>query len=188
MTGPGAAATTRTSTPKSPSFFSIMRLVISSDSGVTVCSMRVGAASRRSTCGSLLSCSSTNSGFWRSRCTRLDSTTCTISGSITIGACSTSSMRISSACSSRSRSAISPMRSSSARSRATARCSRRPSIQPPMPSARCTHEKRNAPAMPSTSAAIHNTPEPRKPRCCIDSGPSRKPSTPPEWPPGTRVS
>ena len=32
-----------------------MRLVISSDSGVTVCSMRAGAASSRSTCGSLLS-------------------------------------------------------------------------------------------------------------------------------------
>jgi len=173
MTGPGAAATTRTSTPKSPSFFSIMRLVISSDSGVTVGSERAGAASSRSTCGSLLSCSSTNSGFWRSRCTRLDSTTCTISGSITMGACCTSSMRTSSTCCSRSRSAISPMRSSSARSRATARCSRRPSIQPPMPSASRTHEKRSAPDMPSTSSAIHSTPEPTKPSQCIDSGPRK---------------
>ena len=36
ITGPGWAATTRTSTPKSCSFFSIRRLVISSVSGDTV--------------------------------------------------------------------------------------------------------------------------------------------------------
>jgi hypothetical protein len=35
ITGPGEAATTRTSTPKSFSFFSISRDVISSDSLVT---------------------------------------------------------------------------------------------------------------------------------------------------------
>jgi len=62
ITGPGEAATTRTSTPKSFSFFSISREVISSVSGVTV-SMRPGAASSRSTCGSLVSDSSVKSGF-----------------------------------------------------------------------------------------------------------------------------
>ncbi len=36
MTGPGKASTTQTSTPKSLSFFSISRLVISSISGDTV--------------------------------------------------------------------------------------------------------------------------------------------------------
>ncbi len=50
------------STPKSFSFFSIMREVISSVSGVTL-SLRPGAASSKSTCGSRVSASSTNSGF-----------------------------------------------------------------------------------------------------------------------------
>ncbi len=62
ITGPGAAATTRTSTPKSLSFFSIRRLVISSV-WLSTPAWCTGALSSRSTCGSLLSGSSVNSGF-----------------------------------------------------------------------------------------------------------------------------
>ncbi len=86
ITGPGEAATTRTSTPKSLSFFSIRRLVISSDSGVTESTRTAGAASSRSTCGSLVSASSANSGFWRSRATRSDFGTSITAGSMTSGA------------------------------------------------------------------------------------------------------
>jgi hypothetical protein len=52
------------------SFFSINRLVISSDSEVTV-SMRVAGGSSRSICGNLVSASSWNSGCWRSAATRV---------------------------------------------------------------------------------------------------------------------
>jgi len=162
ITGPGEAATTRTSTPKSLSFFSISREVISRVSGDTL-SVRPGAASSRSTCGSLVSASSVNSGFWRSLTTRVLFGTSISGASITIGRwsscrrCSTSTMT------SRSRSAFSPTRTSSARSMRSTRFSRSESTQPPMRSASRSHEKRNASAMPATNAAIHSTPEPAKP-------------------------
>ena len=84
ITGPGEAATTRTSTPKSLSFFSISRRVISSESGVTL-SRRPGAASSRSTCGSLASLNSLNSGCCRSLATRSDLGTSATGFSMTMG-------------------------------------------------------------------------------------------------------
>ena len=115
ITGPGDAATTRTSTPKSRSFFSISRDVISSDSGVTLDSTRPGAASSKSTCGSLVSLSSANSGFCRSFAMRVDFGTSARVGSMTIGAWSSATCRSTSSPLARSFSATSPSRMSSAR-------------------------------------------------------------------------
>ena len=85
MTGPGAAATTRTSTPKSFRRFSIMRLVISSVSGATPSCRKVRLSSK-STCGNLLSGNSLNKGFWRSFTTRSLRGTAVTGASMTMGA------------------------------------------------------------------------------------------------------
>ena len=162
ITGPGSAATTRTSTPKSFSFFSIIREVISSVSDATD-STRPGAASSRSTCGSLVSASSLKSGFWRSLTTRALFGTSSTGASITIGRWSSCSWCSTSTSSSRSRSARSPRRMSSARSMRSTRRVRSDSMLSPIRSARRSHEKRSDSEMPATSAAIQNTPEPAKP-------------------------
>jgi hypothetical protein len=187
ITGPGSAATTCTSTPKSLSFFSISRLVISSDSGVTD-SWAAGAASSRWTWGSLVSASSTNSGGCCSLASRLAALgTSSTGGSMTIGGCSGGAWPGSGSTCSRSRSSCSPMRRSSARSTRAWRRLRQPSMAAPRASARRSHEKRSASALPTTSIAIHSTPEPAKPSQVIDQGPSVTPSTPPAWP-GSAVS
>ena len=109
ITGPGDAATTRTSTPKSFSFFSIMRLVISRVSGETV-SCLATAPSSKSTCGKRESTMSLNKGFCRSLATLALLGISTFSGSITtaMGGCSSISSRSTWTISSRSRAATNP--------------------------------------------------------------------------------
>jgi hypothetical protein len=174
ITGPGWASTTRTSTPKSLSFFSIIRLVISSVSDDTV-SWRAWGPSSKSTCGSLESGSSVNSGFWRSLATRSLFGTSTSTGSINtgVGWCSSISTRSSCSTSSRSRAARAPAARSSAISRFSRRDSTRPSIQAPTCSATWVHEKRNTSAAPNTVSAIQTRPEPVKPSHCTLVGPPR---------------
>jgi len=188
MTGPGEAATTRTSTPKSLSFFSISREVISSDSGVTV-SMRPAAVSSRSSWGSLLSPMSANRGFCFSLTTRSDLGTSTTGCSMIRGMGSAgSSCRTSSTTRSRSMAACSPMRMSWAASRLASRRSRKPSSCSPMRSASSSHEKPNARATPVTSKAIQSTPEPLKPSQCMPACPRPSPRMPPACSPGSPSS
>ena len=176
ITGPGWANTTRTSTPKSLSFFSIMRLVISSVSGATV-SWRDSAPSSRSTCGRRLSGNSTNKGFCRSLAARSLRGVSTSTGSIMSGRvtgcagppCSASS----DTSSSRSRVACWPI----ARSCATSRCSRRNStceyIQAPKRSASSAQEKPNTKDKPSSIKVMPSKAEPVAPNHCSPKGPSQ---------------
>ena len=201
MTGPGEAATTRTSTPKSLSFFSIMREVISSESAVTV-SMRPPAVSSRSICGSLVSAMSLNSGFCFSLMMRSDLGTSITGASMTSGigawggrgcggASSSPVSSRSGGCTgwwrttstsrscARSLAACWPSTWSRCASRWASRRSLSRSPTEPMRSATSSHEKRSAMAMPVTSIAIHSTPEPLNPSHLVLSGPSTRPRMPP---------
>ncbi len=81
MTGPGDAATTRTETPKSLSFFSIRRDVNSRVSA-PMGSFGVLPWSSKSRGGRPDVGISWNKGFCLSRCTRCDWGTCTSGGSM----------------------------------------------------------------------------------------------------------
>ena len=190
MTGPGWASTTRTSTPKSLSFFSIMRLVISRVSLETV-SWRSKASSSSATWGSLLSGMSANKGFWRSLATRSLLGTATIrcgstntrgSGCGTSGISATGSWPGPPSCgsgasswcisSSRSRRACWPISLSWANSRRSCKDCQRASSQAPMPSALRSQEKRNAQPQPSKPNPIASKADPAKPNACTALPPS----------------
>ena len=165
MTGPGWASTTRTSTPKSLSFFSIMRLVISSVSTETV-SWFSWASSSSATCGKLLSGISTNKGFCRSLATRwLGGKSSGLGLAISTGStcCSTISSRSSLTISSRSRMACRPI----SRSWAISRFSRTPSQADSMRAPKCSqtpnHEKWNTHGIAIRHRANSKTPDPAKP-------------------------
>ena len=164
MTGPGAAATTRTSTPKSLSFFSIRRDVISSVSGATP-SCFDGAPSSKSTCGSLESGMSLKRGFCLSLMTRSLLGISTNVGSIKTGTgwCSSISMRSSINMSSRSLAAFLPTARSSAISRFSRRDSIRLLIHSPSRWAVWAQEKLNTLDAAITPIAIKTKPDPEKP-------------------------
>ena len=168
------AATTRTSTPKSLSFFSIMRLVISSVSGDTL-SRCCCAGSSKSTCGSRLSGRSVNKGFCRSFTTRVLCGTSTSTGSmiwIGIGWCVSMSVRSPLTTFSRARAARRPSAKSIATSRRARVDCKSVSMRAPRPSATRLQEKRNTSAEPSTTSTMPTRPEPVNPSQRMARGPS----------------
>ncbi len=178
------AATTRTSTPKSLSFFSIMRLVISSVSGDTL-SRCCCAASSKSTCGSRLSGRSVNKGFCRSFTTRVLCGTSTSTGSMICtgtGWCASMSVRSPVTTASRARAARRPSARSIATSRRARRDCSKASMRAPSPSAKGPQEKRSTHAAPSTTSTIPKRPDPVKPSQRMASGPITWPTTPPASP------
>ena len=168
------AATTRTSTPKSLSFFSMRRLVISSVSGATV-SWRCSGLSSRFTMGNLLSGMSVNRGFWRSFTTRALCGTSVSTGSMMgtgPGWCSSLSVRSSSTTTARSRAALRPTATSLATSRRAMRDCTRASMRAPKISATWPQEKRNTSAAPSTTSTMPNRPDPVNPSHFTLAGPT----------------
>jgi len=174
MTGPGAAATTRTSTPKSLSFFSISREVISRVSGATV-SCRSKAPSSRLTCGSLESGISVNSGFCRSLATRSLFGISSSAGSMNTGTgrCALISTRSSISISSRSRAAFLPMSRSAAISRLSRREVMKLSRKAPSASATRAHENLKTLETAITPSAMKTKPEPAKPSHLTPGLPTR---------------
>jgi hypothetical protein len=157
---------------------------MSSVSADTV-SWRACAPSSRSTCGSLLSSISANSGFCRSLATRSLRGTSSTTGSTTTGAtwCSFDlDALLGHHLLALARGAL-PERdvlhhlallAAATRARHTGRL--------PMRSASRPQEKRNASAQPATPSMIASRPEPVKPSQRTASGPSIAPSTPPLCP------
>ena len=174
MTGPGAAATTRTSTPKSFNFFSISREVISSVSDATL-SCRSKAVSSKLTCGSLEfeadavaatpGCTDAREAWGRIFTLRSALLNAAGGGLMMIGTgwCSSISIRSSIRVSSRSLAAFLPTAKSTASSRFSRKEVMKLSIRVPSAKATRAQEKLKTLATAITPKAIKIKPEPAKP-------------------------
>ncbi len=178
-TGPGYAATTLTSTPKSFSFFSIRREVNSSVSAEIV-SCDVGAGSSSAIAGSVESPGrSVNSGCWRSFSARSDLAGVTTGGTIVTGSCSSMRTRSSSTLPSRLTAAASPSLRSRSASRRSFASVNALMIASPTRSATDSHEKRKYSDSPIASAISSASVPPVKPSACATPRATVSPTTPP---------
>ena len=178
-TGPGYAATTLTSTPKSLSFFSISREVNSSVSAEMV-SCAAGAGSSSEMGGNVESPGrSVKSGTCRSFSTRSDLAGVTTGGTIMTGSCSSIRTRPFSTLPSRFTAAASPsLRSRPASRRSFAKVTAE-MIDSPTFSDTDSHEKRKYSDKPMASTISSASVPPVNPSACDTPRATASPTTPP---------